>query len=201
MAAGLGLAFIFVLSYTFLSVLNAVAATFPPRPLPRMLARLGPASVRWIKAAHLLLCIFWVGAAASVVMLSIMAGDIADNEPAYAAVLRSMCVLDNYIITPASFGCVFSGLLLSALSSWGIARHKWIVAKQALSFWAIIIGVFVIRSRLHASLEAFQIMGQAAMEQPVYHQHSPANITMGSVQMGLLLALTLLSVIKPWRKG
>ena len=128
-----------------------------------------------------------------------MAERIALHSDAYHTILLSIRTLDNLLITPSAFASVISGLALAMLTRWGIARHAWIIAKVALSGWALFIGTFLIRSRIHNMMLAFQDLGAQAMDNPVYQYTSPTNIVLGTVQTTLLLWLTLISVIKPWK--
>ncbi len=199
LAALVVLALITSFSYMVLTLAFTFLTAVKPRPLTSLLLMMRPEHARWVKASHLLFCIFWVGGAFSVAVLSFMAEQIAHHDDAYLTILLSVRTLDNYIITPAAFASVISGLALAMLTRWGIARHAWIIAKVALSGWGLLIGTFLVRSRIHDMLLAFQDLGAQAMDNPVYQYKSPTNIVLGTVQTTLLLALTFVSVLKPWK--
>lgn len=199
LAAAVLLAGIFALSYFAVMLLHIVWQLLAPKSAKPSHNRVSPIAARWLKAFHLFSSIGWVGAAMSMAILFHLSGQ-ADNDQAYLMLLRAIKVLDDVLITPSALASVLSGFCLSMLTAWGMARFYWIMAKEALAAWALVIGLVIVRQRIAGMLALALSEGAAALNDPAGAFHGPANVVLGLVQMALLLLLVLLSVIKPWKK-
>jgi hypothetical protein len=93
------------------------------------------------------------------------------------AVLLDVEVLQFMATTSA-----FTGLMLSGLTAWGYFRHWWVLAKFAITFTQLYVGIFVLSPNLHPD-------------------GSPLLIRVGSLLMASALACQVwLSVAKPFKR-
>lgn len=141
--------------------------------------------------AHITFSVGWFGAILSYLALAI-AGLISRDSQTVRAVCLAMELIGWYVIVPFSLAALFSGLLQSLGTQWGLFRHWWILAKLLLTIFAVAV-----------LLEHMQDVGRLArMAQTTGISAArlrPELIHSGGGLLVLLAAMTL-SVFKPWGK-
>src|SRR5579859_4453855 len=88
--------------------------------------------------AHIAFSVGWAGAI--VPYLALVIAGLTSNDPkTLHAVSFSMELIGWYVIVPFSFAALLSGLVMSLGTHWGLVRHWWIVAKSALTIFAVFV--------------------------------------------------------------
>ncbi len=143
--------------------------------------------------AHVTFSVGWLGAAIAYLALAI-AGLTSPDHRTAATVYPAMELIGWLVIVPLCLAALGSGLVQSLGTEWGLFRHYWIVAKLLLTVVASIV--------LLLHMPAVCRMADRAAETIVPNTDSRVL----SIQLvihaagGLivLLAITTLSVFKPW---
>jgi len=158
----------------------------PLRYLP--LVRRLPRRVRAaLLVVHVVASAGWLGLDGALVALEMIG--LQSGDPAIrAGVVAAMAVIACWVLIPVVCASLCSGLMLALGTSWGLARHWWLVAKSGIAIVLTATGVVLTVPRLPEVL--------AGQGEPVQA------LTLGarSVALGLLLTATGLSVVKPWGK-
>jgi hypothetical protein len=122
-------------------------------------------------------------------MVALEVAGLHSGDPAVrAGIAIAMAILACWVLIPVVFASLCSGLMLALGTSWGLARHWWLVGKAGIAVVLTATGVAMMLPRLHQVL--------AGEGEPVQAQTLAAR----SGALVLLLAATGLSVVKPWGK-
>jgi hypothetical protein len=143
--------------------------------------------------AHITFSVGWIGAVAGFLALAI-AGLTSQNVETVRAVYPAMELIARFVIVPLALASLLSGIIQSLSTSWGLFRHYWVVAKLLLTVFA----TFVLLKKL--PLIGYAAQRAAEMPSPSAALRSigfPLLIHAGGGIL-VLLAITALSVYKPW---
>lgn len=146
--------------------------------------------------AHVIFSIGWFGAVAAFLAIALIALTSEDARVMSSADL-AMSVIGWYVILPAAFGSLLTGLIQSLGTPWGLFRHYWIVAKLLLTLVATI--VLLLKLQL-MNLLAGVSSGTLATQLSVADLRQIRIELLGHAIGGMLVLLsaTVLSVYKPW---
>ncbi|MGB8960842.1 MAG: hypothetical protein WCC38_02625 [Pseudonocardiaceae bacterium] len=146
---------------------------------------------RRIRAAllvvHVVASAGWLGLDGALVALQVTV--LQSGDPAVrAGVVVAMTVIACWVLIPVVCASLCSGLVLALGTSWGLARHWWLVAKFVIAVMLTATGAVLTLPRLPEVL--------AGEGEPV----QAVTLAARSVALALLLIATGLSVVKPWGK-
>src|SRR5882762_7554654 len=88
--------------------------------------------------AHITFSVGWLGAVVPYLAL-VIAGLTSHDARVMRAACLSMELIGWYVIVPFSIAALLSGLVQSLGSRWGLFRHWWILAKFALTIFAVVV--------------------------------------------------------------
>lgn len=137
---------------------------------------------------HISFSVGWFGAVVPYLALAI-AGLVSNDALTVRSVFLSLEFIGWYVIVPLSFAALLSGLVQSLGTRWGLFRYWWIVAKLALTVFAVIILFQHMRDVSQVTRMASQMnLSSAALRSELIHAAG-----------GLLVvfAAMVLSVFKP----
>ena len=136
---------------------------------------------------HVAVSVGWLGLDGALVALEVTG--LGTSDPgARAGIAAAMAAIVIWVLIPVVFCSLVSGLVLALSTSWGLVRYWWVLIKCGIAGTLTASGLLLMLPRLH------QIIAGDA--EPVGMQMLIGR----SVALGLLLAATGLSVIKPWGK-
>ncbi len=139
--------------------------------------------------AHITFSVGWFGAIVPYLALAIAGFSSRDIQLVRSAYL-SMELIGWYVIVPFSFAALLSGLIQSLFTQWGLFRHWWILAKLALTIFAVLILLQHMRDVSRIAHMAQGTMLSSADFRP--------DLVHASGGLLVLLAAMTLSVFKPW---
>lgn len=160
-------------------------------PLAAMYATLVRRLPRRARAAlltvHVAASAGWLGLDGALVALEVIG--LHSSDPALrTGISVTMAAIACWILIPLVFASLCSGLVLAVGTSWGLARHWWLLAKSGISLVLTVTGVALIVPRLPHVL--------AGEGEPIQVR----TLALRSAALLLLLIATGLSVVKPWGK-
>jgi hypothetical protein len=128
-------------------------AATKPRPLSPVQARRperrsGRRTRRALLIAHVLTSVGWFGVAVTVAFCAVVGSsrdDIAFSEVIGATLWLSV---------PLGLASAVTGVVLGLTTRWGLLRHWWVVAKQAITIAVILTDVLVIGPAIARDIEA-----------------------------------------------
>jgi len=89
-------------------------------------------------AAHITFSVGWFGAVVGFLALAI-AGLTSQNNRIVISSYISMDLIKWFVILPACFGTLLTGLVQSLFTKWGLFRYYWVTVKFLLTIVATII--------------------------------------------------------------
>ncbi len=139
--------------------------------------------------AHITFSVGWFGAVVPYLAL-VIAGLTSRDVQLVRAAYLSMELIGWYVLVPFSFAALLSGLVQSLFTRWGLFRHWWILAKLALTVFAVVILVQHMRDVSQiAQLAQGAMLSRADFRPDLIH---------ASGGLLVLFAAMTLSVFKPW---
>lgn len=138
---------------------------------------------------HIVFSVGWLGAIVFYLALAI-AGLASHDVQMSRAVFVSMEVIGWFVIVPFSLAALSSGLVQSLGTQWGLFRHWWILLKFVLTIVAIVVLLRHMQDVSRVSRLARETMMSSADFRPELI-HAAGGLL-------VVLAVTLLSVLKPW---
>lgn len=142
---------------------------------------------------HVSLSVGWLGAVAAYLVLALTGLATHDGGMATAA-YRAMEVVGWTIIVPCSVAALLSGLLQALGTEWGLFRHYWIVAKISLTVPAtavLLLHIPSVSRMARLAMDTALVNGDFAQLRMQLVVHAVGGLL-------VLLAITALSVYKPW---
>lgn len=118
--------------------------------------RAGVDTRRWrrlLLLAHVLGSIAWMTCALALLALLALGATSADPTET-AAAARMAHHLDVVLLAPAANAAVFTGLVLALATPWGLAAHRWVLAKVVLTVVQMVAGIALLSGWLTATAEA-----------------------------------------------
>ncbi len=152
-----------------------------------------------IKTLHLVSGCLWLGSAASVVVLQCVRG-WSDDSRALASLNIELALLDATLIIPGAVGSLLTGFLICQTTSWHFFRYRWVIAKWIGALSGILLGSVLLGPwqiqlvNLSGGLESSPVPGS-----PYDLIRLPFTVV-GLLQVYMLIAMIVISVLKPWGK-
>ena len=163
--------------------------------MPKRLV-LGATGKQILKSTHLMVSVIWLGAAISMNMLRV-GWTPATNGDLYA-VDHAIAVIDNWVVVPAAFASVITGLLESWLTTWGFFKFRWVSVKWILTLAAMVFAPLFI-APLDRDIQAIsQVQGLLALQNPLYQQYRLLYTIFGVSLIAVLIFMSVISTLKPW---
>ena len=96
-----------------------------------------PWSRKLLLTVHLVLSIGWIGAVLAYLALDIVvaSGDPQQARSAYLA----LAVVGGSVIVPLAIASLLTGIVLAAVTPWGLMRHYWVVISLVLTVFAVVL--------------------------------------------------------------
>jgi hypothetical protein len=159
---------------------------------------LGPTGKQWLKSIHLIVSVIWMGAAISMNVLRFAWVPTADGD--LYAVDHAISVIDNWVVVPAAWASLLTGLFESWLTTWGFFKYRWVTLKW-IGTVAMMVYAPVFLSQWDRQIEAIsRVEGLLALQNPAYLQARLMYTLSGITFIALLGFLSLISTLKPWTK-
>ena len=159
---------------------------------------LSPAGRQWLKSAHITVSIIWLGAAISMNVLRYAWAPAADMD--LYAVDHSIGLIDNWVVVPAAWLSLLTGLFESWLTTWGFFKYRWVTLKWIATL-AIMIYAPLFISRWDQSIAAIsKAEGLVALQNLVYLHDRQLYTISGVTLIVILTLLSLISSLKPWTR-
>ncbi len=146
-------------------------------------------------AFHVATSVGWLGSVAAFFALSLLAAYGSDPETTRSAYV-SMNTVGWSAVVPLNLLAVLSGIVLAVATPWGLLKHYWVATKLVLT----ILGTGLLL--MHQTLVVQQVAALATAGTPLadgsLHHMGVQLVWAAGFGLLLLVALTALSVFKPW---
>ncbi|MFI0424431.1 hypothetical protein [Spongiactinospora sp. 9N601] len=144
---------------------------------------------------HVVSSVGWLGLNLGVPALAIIGMTTGDPEVQHA-VYRVLGLLGDLYLIPLSLTAFTTGVLLSLMTSWGLLRHYWVIAKFALTLIAVVLIPTSLLPGLHAAAEAVASAPPGTFA--AVPRGGVGQVGAGFVSTAMYLTCAVLSIYKPW---
>jgi hypothetical protein len=150
-------------------------------------------------AVHLACSIGWIGAVCAYLALAFAVPATGDPQVVRAAWI-GMALMGWYVLVPLAAGALLTGVVMGAVTKWGLLRHYWVVI--SLVGTVVLTAVLVVHV---PDVSARADIARAANDEHVLMMSS--DIAHAVIALVLLLGVLVLNIYKPkgltrygWRK-
>lgn len=150
---------------------------------------MAPPLRRLTLTTHVVASVGWLGAVVVFLALSI-AGLVSPNPATVRSAYLAMEAIGLLVLVPFSVASLLTGIVQALGTTWGLARHYWVLAKLAINLVASL--VLLLYTQTLASLAEM-----ASGDAPLDVLRSPSPVLHSVAGVLLLLAAAALSVYKP----
>ncbi|MFP5021512.1 DUF2269 family protein [Pseudonocardia phyllosphaerae] len=151
--------------------------------------KVGKKTRQWLVFAHVAVSVGWMGAGAANVVLASAA--LAADPVTAAAAYRFVDVIDWWLVIPAAFASLVTGIVVAVASPWGLARYWWVLTKLVLTIVVIVWSTFGVGVWVEQSIAAYAGGDTAS---PV----GTALVIGAGTNLAAFLFMTWASVATPW---
>ncbi|MDR1298316.1 MAG: DUF2269 family protein [Deltaproteobacteria bacterium] len=162
------------------------------------MAKFGAKGMRVLKTIHLVFAALWLGGSIGL-NLMIIGLQTAESDGQLLGFNLACQYFDDAVLIPGAMGCLLSGLLICALTSWGFKKHAWVVVKWFLTIFCILFGTFALGPTVNNQPAITAELGLSALANPEYIENYYASLKGGVIQMVLLVFMFYVSVFKPFK--
>jgi hypothetical protein len=148
---------------------------------------------RTMLTAHIVFAVGWAGAVAAYLPLAAFSL-LGTDERTVSAAFLAMEVVGWWVIVPLALAALGSGIVQALGTSWGLARHEWVLAKLALTLIAVTVLL------VHMPEVSRMAAAGAAGTPPPPIGHGAPGIQLfahAALGLGVLVAIVAISVFKP----
>lgn len=145
--------------------------------------------------AHITFSVGWLGAVAGFLVLSIAGLTSRDAEIVRGAYL-AMDMVGRFVIVPMSLAALVTGLLQALGTEWGVFRHYWVLVKFIMTVFATFL--LLLHQLTAVAGAARRVSASAPGTWPDVGRLGTQLISDAALGLLALLAITTLSVYKPW---
>ena len=142
---------------------------------------------------HIAVSVAWLGVSLVILTLAITASTTDSRTSAHSA-YWAMHLLAQVLVIPLSLSVLAIGIAVGLGTSWGLLRYRWVVIKLSLTAIAVGLSLLALPAQTGSALRASGPDGDLS----AMHSAGINLIIAASVSIILYLALTTLSVFKPW---
>ena len=144
---------------------------------------------RALLVVHVATSAGWLGLTLGLLALGITA-TTSGSPQAVAASVRTMKLFADWLLLPAAFLTLLSGLVLALGTAWGLARHRWVYTKFWLTLATTTATALALRPGVNEAVAA--VLGGRPLPDAGDVLFGPA------VSLSAYLFMTAISVLKPW---
>lgn len=150
-----------------------------------------------LKTVHVCFSCAWLGGALGLLLLQLVPSPVsADELYAFNACKK---ILDDWVIIPAAFGCLGTGVLYGAFTKWGFFQFKWVTAKWIGTVGSILFGASFLGRWVNGLEETSRLERSLAVLSCADYLTTNTLVSwFTGVQVTTLVVLVALSVFRPW---
>ena len=153
---------------------------------------MSPGVRKFALTGHVVLSVGWLGSVVCFLVLAIVGLTNEDTLTVRAAYL-SMELITRFVIVPLCLVSLFTGLVQSLGTPWGLFRHYWVIAKLLLTLFATLLLLLHTRPISYMADVARETVLSRSDLRPLRIQL----VADAGAALAVLLVTTLLSVYKP----
>lgn len=144
---------------------------------------------------HLLINASWLGALVVIVLLGTLKH--ASSAPSLD---RAALEVHEWLVIPCSLMVFGTSLAFALGTPWGLLRHFWLLTKWGILLVVAPMDVFLTTPAIARMVATSDLDGSSAFAMASYQEASRAALSWSAVELGLVAAAFLISVLKPWGK-
>jgi hypothetical protein len=159
--------------------------------------KIGPTGMKWLKTAHLVLVVFFLGGILSSLALN-WSIDLRNYEQTRTT-YEGLGIISDQIIRYGAVGTLILAFVYGFFTTWGFFKHRWLTVKWVLFIAQTFIGILIVDRRIVANVVLLETENAAALSNPVFLSNHVFRQYFVIGQIAVMLIIIAISVFKPWR--
>ncbi len=159
--------------------------------------KLGAKGMKVLKTCHLIFAMTWAVGVMAMAVINLIEAQSGDELYMSLFVNR---FIDDALVIPGAILTVITAIIYGVSSNWGFFKHRWIIVKWIVSVAVIIVGTFYFSPKLDRCIEIADQTRDAALSNTELISNAQISLYGSFFQAGILIALVVISVFKPWKK-
>lgn len=156
---------------------------------------MGPSVRKFALTAHITSSVGWLGAVAAFLALAI-AGQMSQDVPTVRGLYLAMELTGWNVIVPLCIATLVTGLVMAFGTKWGLFRHYWV----ALKFLLTVISALILFGFTNTLSQMGELAANASLSIEDLRNLRQGPVGHSGGGLLVLLAISALSVYKPWGK-
>lgn len=144
---------------------------------------------------HLFINASWLGALAVMVVLGMI-----KYASSASALDRAVFEVHEWLVIPCSLAVFGTSLAFALGTPWGLLRHWWLLLKWGILLAVAPMDIFLTTPAIARMVAMSDLDGASVFTMASYQQASRGALIWSAVELGLVAAAFLISVLKPWGK-
>ncbi|WP_040205296.1 hypothetical protein [Neobacillus jeddahensis] len=150
-------------------------------------------------AIHVLSVASWIGGTLGMLLLGVYLQNAANGEQLYYT-LASMDIIDENLLKYPALLTLFTGLMLSMWTQWGLVKHYWVLIKFVLTILTIMIGILFLNKWSVVLVNLVEENGFIALQNSQFQSTWLSIIITASFNLFCLAFMTVITYLKPFGK-
>ncbi len=155
-------------------------------------------TMKTLRAAHIVAAAVWVGSLACILL--VCAGLPEKTAEGALAQTGFLLDVDIWLIIPAVGVMAVGAVVYGLASNWGFAKHKWVIAKWALFFAAVVPAALLFMPACESMQGMLEGLGDTALASEAFQSDRLLLLGLTLYLLVLSAAMVLISALKPWGK-
>ncbi|MFK7693074.1 hypothetical protein [Paenibacillus sp. HJGM_3] len=150
-------------------------------------------------AIHVISVASWIGGTLGMLVLGLYL-QLGENGEQLHYTLASMEVIDENLLKYPALMTLFTGILLSIWTQWGLVKHYWVTIKLVVTILTIMIGILFLNKWTAHLGELVKDMGFVSLENNDFNSTWLSMILTSSFNLLCLFAMVFITYYKPFGK-
>ena len=150
-----------------------------------------------MKIAHLVFISLMFGGIISSIALRLSAPHASLDE--VRATYHALTTISDGVIRYGAQGILLTALVYSLWTPWGFAKYRWVLVKWVVFMGQTLFGIFFVDRLMSTNLSLLSAGGTDVLSAPAFLANHRSILIGATIQVGCIVVLLCLSVLKPWR--
>ncbi|NMD71741.1 hypothetical protein HHO41_15685 [Bacillus sp. DNRA2] len=164
-----------------------------------MAIRLSQKKKSVLVAIHVLSVASWIGGTLAMLLLTAFLSKGANGEQLLYT-MESMKIIDENLLKYPALLSLFTGIMLSVWTQWGLVKHYWVIIKLVLTVLTIMIGILFLSKWTAGLGEIISDMGFLALKDEQFKSTWTSILMTSSFNLFCLGFMTFITYLKPFGK-
>lgn len=159
---------------------------------------LGTKGLKFLKIAHLLFAIMWIGGVMALVSLQL--GQTPQGSEMIYITAQSHLIVDEFFLIPGGIGIILTAILYGSFTKWGFFKQRWLIVKWCLTLLLVVLGAGYMGVIIKDNMVYAQKILTRNADSNIFFDNVHNVAIAGITQLICFVFILAISVVKPLKK-